>query len=453
MRLPAELHAAISEAADKHDILTLRLACKALCNASDDAFIRAFFTERKHLLTYDSLRALVEITAQPRLVKSIKRLAIVSVDIDKSAYMNYHPITDVPPGHPAWRKIFNVREVRAAELRKLTDGGTDVKLLGQALQKLKTAGMIPEIELSARFDNSQDQDNLSAYHGLATLRRKFKMQVPLDLFVGGSCATVTNTALRALHSPSFPVQKLRIVCDNQESSFTDDGMFDIGELISTPERTPLATLKSFHLEMTRNFRRWTNFGRFERMGKLFRTASALEELSVTVQACGMHESGHFSYGCNWLIGCRKPFRFAPLRKISLHGMRASATSYAEFLSPFAKTIQALILRDCCVPPHDCWTTVFRWISANAVELRHAAFEGLKREGDIVSCTAESELLLKGASQMKKQMQELSEGLAYHTIHSDDSVYDGSDGGEFTDVEDFYYDQYDHYDEGDDFKHE
>lgn len=72
LKLPAELIVWIAEKCEPTDLPNLRLSCRELTAASQDAFLERFFCTRYTVLAdLTSMRNLVQITAAPRLCKKI----------------------------------------------------------------------------------------------------------------------------------------------------------------------------------------------------------------------------------------------------------------------------------------------------------------------------------------------------------------------------------------------
>lgn len=66
----------VAAAANKDDLLNLRMTCKELFRATDEKFVEMFFSHRTHVVSHQSISTLVKITKTPALLRQIKRVTI-----------------------------------------------------------------------------------------------------------------------------------------------------------------------------------------------------------------------------------------------------------------------------------------------------------------------------------------------------------------------------------------
>lgn len=86
--LPMEMVQAIADQTEPYDVLALRSTSQKMCAGSNDAFLRHFFTHRRHVLSRHSLLALVSIASNPALRGQLRSLDLVMVQLEEE---------DVPP--------------------------------------------------------------------------------------------------------------------------------------------------------------------------------------------------------------------------------------------------------------------------------------------------------------------------------------------------------------------
>lgn len=75
---PSEMITALAAQAEKADLLSCRAVCRKWKEASDDTFLKTFFTTRTHLFWASSLETLKSISLTPRFAKRIKQINIVT---------------------------------------------------------------------------------------------------------------------------------------------------------------------------------------------------------------------------------------------------------------------------------------------------------------------------------------------------------------------------------------
>ncbi|KAK5120851.1 hypothetical protein LTR85_005918 [Meristemomyces frigidus] len=86
LALPPELLSNITEYIDSSDTLALRLMCRKLSAAADDAFLDAYFTERTHLYSYEALQALIDITSSAHLVRKLEKVRLMMLAPSECCY-------------------------------------------------------------------------------------------------------------------------------------------------------------------------------------------------------------------------------------------------------------------------------------------------------------------------------------------------------------------------------
>lgn len=72
--LPTEILCQIAEHVDGQDLMKMRLVCKLLHSAANKPFGITYFTIRRHVLSMESIEALLEIVSHPGLVHTSARL-------------------------------------------------------------------------------------------------------------------------------------------------------------------------------------------------------------------------------------------------------------------------------------------------------------------------------------------------------------------------------------------
>lgn len=82
LTIPTEMQKAIADVTDDQGLLALRLVNKELHAAVDDSFLERFFTTRRHIMTLHGLSALVEITMRPHLIRKLKEIVLVDMELD-----------------------------------------------------------------------------------------------------------------------------------------------------------------------------------------------------------------------------------------------------------------------------------------------------------------------------------------------------------------------------------
>ncbi|PPJ53127.1 hypothetical protein CBER1_11556 [Cercospora berteroae] len=86
--MPPELLTTIAEHLDKQDIIAFRAISPAFAAAADDAFLNAHFTERKHLVTEQSLEILLTICRDTRLSSRLRPIDTFNPFITPSDYQD-----------------------------------------------------------------------------------------------------------------------------------------------------------------------------------------------------------------------------------------------------------------------------------------------------------------------------------------------------------------------------
>jgi len=77
---PPEIFDLVCDDVDYHDLKALRLSRDA-CAKINDTSLSAYFYQRVHLYTEDSLRALIEIVSRKFLITWLKRVEVVFCEV------------------------------------------------------------------------------------------------------------------------------------------------------------------------------------------------------------------------------------------------------------------------------------------------------------------------------------------------------------------------------------
>lgn len=115
-KLSPELVSIVARQLDTPDLLALRQGGRDVCAKGDYAFLARCFRIRTHAYTRRGLQALVDITASPRLVKHVKELELVVVELNPAHYSDEGRFKDretIPSSVPAfggWDEEFTVKE-------------------------------------------------------------------------------------------------------------------------------------------------------------------------------------------------------------------------------------------------------------------------------------------------------------------------------------------------------
>ena len=79
MDLPAEVSCLIAASTGQDDLQNLRMTCKELFKATDEKFVEAFFSHRTHVVSQQSISALLNITETPVLLCQMKSITITTL--------------------------------------------------------------------------------------------------------------------------------------------------------------------------------------------------------------------------------------------------------------------------------------------------------------------------------------------------------------------------------------
>ena len=71
----------VCDGVDYRDLKALRLVSRDACAKNNDAFLLAYFDERVHLYTEDSLRVLIEIVSKKFPITRLKRVEVVFCEV------------------------------------------------------------------------------------------------------------------------------------------------------------------------------------------------------------------------------------------------------------------------------------------------------------------------------------------------------------------------------------
>lgn len=74
--LPAEVLCLIAASTNNDDLPNLRMTCKELLEAADEKFVEMFFSHRTHVVSQQSISALLKITKTPVLLRQMKSITI-----------------------------------------------------------------------------------------------------------------------------------------------------------------------------------------------------------------------------------------------------------------------------------------------------------------------------------------------------------------------------------------
>ncbi|KAF7197500.1 hypothetical protein HII31_01310 [Pseudocercospora fuligena] len=354
--LPTELITRLCKNVDKCDILSLRATCKDLFHKVEDEFIAQHMTERRHLFTKFSLETLIKITEKPALVRKLRSLTIVTAETEPERW----PIKPPSRRSSYWKdsKRCYEQDVRVysnwtAEFESL-QGGEDVRLLSQALQNLKRAGITPSLSLGHadehNFRSRHDENgeprpfqgrrtfgychlehglggHLSDYHYL--LFRRTYTEHPLS----------TRLILRAIAVSECPLTALTLgedfeaQCDLREFVLDSD--------LARGLANSLQSLKKFKLTLP-----WENFeeNEYERPLQAFTSAisvaAGLEEVTLTFHPDQYVEEQHIGY----IPPFGAAFQHAKLVKLNIeHTKAGDSNDIIPFLHQHRNTLKHLRL--------------------------------------------------------------------------------------------------------------
>ncbi|KAK5120859.1 hypothetical protein LTR85_005926 [Meristemomyces frigidus] len=367
--LPAEMLAAVAEQAEPRDLLALRLACRDVSAAAFESFIKAFFTKRSHLYTSYGLQSLLDISAQPHLMKRIEEIEIVSVrPRDVADRVRYLVLRSTGPEFRTTPKIeqsgVEVRRRWTQEDVELREKSKDS--LMKIFSSLRGLGVAPDVTVSIGVE--------MAVHcfGFASLRRSLGPLVEDFDFGEGDHWHLVPAVLTSIAMTRYPLQRLALCKGARDRGLTQESF---GRCASLPVlvSAPLASLSSLTLHIDVDTFYSVSGKAARDITSLFSRATMLKDITAiaTILSPDVVVEG------DALDQLTKGFATNALNSIKLCYFSTVVRSYTDFLENFRASIKNLTLVDNCVDYDECWSTVFVWLAEN-VELEVLHMRGLRK---------------------------------------------------------------------------
>ncbi|KAK4541091.1 hypothetical protein LTR36_008316 [Oleoguttula mirabilis] len=430
MALPAEMLTAIAEQVDDpHDLLALRLVCKEVSAAAFEAFTTAFFTKRSHIYSCHGLQTLVDISAQPHLVKKLQEVELVCVRLNKERYQPHHtrirylvPPMTVPSGQEipkVEQKGADVRQAWDEESERVREKGKDC--FTHVFSNLSRLGVAPAVTLTL------DVDETASCFGFGSLQRMLGPLVEENDFQEGPHEELVTAVLSSIVTTAYPVQQLAL-CKGARNAGLNETSFNLGHNTVARAAAPFAHLRSLALWVDADDFEPVNTETAEDIARLFGSATALEKLTVTsTQAEGYATA-------NWypaLEQLARGFATNALKNVDLRCPATILRGYTDFLEVFKHTIKSLTLIDAMVDEDECWSTMFLWLVEN-VELEHLRLQGLQKDGGAVLLNEGKpvDCVFEGAAAVREGLTELARAPEYEDVEDEEDEDGPFMNGEF-----------------------
>ncbi|CAJ2512070.1 Uu.00g076950.m01.CDS01 [Anthostomella pinea] len=180
LRLPVELLLQTSSYLSVADLFSLRLTCRHVEASIFASFCQEFFAERRFMITFSSLQALVDISSLPRFSEYITHLTIGLDRFDTSEALPrfadyWDPVTHTARDAPLVKEGINEHKLEAftVEQNFIVSSGKLQMMLTEALGNLENLQELSLRDSNARKTSSRpDSNTLLVSHGAAHVFRE-----------------------------------------------------------------------------------------------------------------------------------------------------------------------------------------------------------------------------------------------------------------------------------------
>ncbi|KAK3679862.1 hypothetical protein LTR78_000238 [Recurvomyces mirabilis] len=356
---PPEVGMVIEDNFNGTDLLVFRQLNSKIRDNFQEKWLDAFFTNRTHVYSYHGLRALLDITKQPTLVREMKEITLCVLDLDHiSAPRNN-------PGQFSKHQKADGRKMLAAwgrQRRSLRRYDTETRFLQDIFFNLQKLGIIVSVRLADEWRDSGDAGNLLRKAlGRDTVRT---IGTPLDTaqLVKGPCEGPAKTLLESLILTGYPIQQLDLACPYDNTGLTCKS-FDLSRRVLSNRGLAFAHLT--HLSIKFDPKLFVELPKdIANVATCFRDLPRLRALDIGVA----YDKGFMNLQ-GYIMPMLDCFPLHQIESLTLHGAYATAGEYITMLDRARLSLESLDMCGCDVTAFDCWSGVFRWAQGKMGVLR------------------------------------------------------------------------------------
>ncbi|KAH0292501.1 hypothetical protein M436DRAFT_65032 [Aureobasidium namibiae CBS 147.97] len=413
--LPNELLTMIAGECDPADLKNMRLASRLMHQISTRPFARKSFSRRRFLFTYQSMKALVDITAHPTFGTHLRCISFGTYRMIEDPERH-----DFPGQSEDW--LARYRSVEAIH-RRFRQRDQHIEMLVLALKNLITCQNNTVI-LGIHDDFHRDEYRRRGYAFQASYQ-------DLDALEVHSTAAL-DAVLTARRQSGFPLTALKLCLSEASESLSELALEPNTVLDSVlPSQISVSTTAlDFHVNV------WQEEGSHAKVKILSKfTRLELSRLSIDAQELSrssLKALDEDSYGRIWetIISC-------PLQSISLERSDADSHHFVHFLQNHKDRLKTLKLRQVRIiafePPQDVIFAFLRFLR-DSLRLVHLSINNLSVvekyvNGPMMYLPAlEQELVFEGREEVNEGLEGLIEEIKqdYRDDGSDD-LFSLSDG--------------------------
>lgn len=402
--LPVEMIRAIADETDRHGILALRSTSRTMRAGCNDAFLRHFFTHRRHILSTHSLFALLSIASNPALRPQLQSVDLVLVHLRES---------DLPPEDLKFRKSRRHSRSRAQLLEvdrqkavwskwmKARDSflHNDITLLSDSFRHLARAGIPLDISLTADLDAHSPHEVYGLNHLSRELGSTFaRNPTPRSGEMFWEREDAATRLFSSFAGTELQLRKLSIPGHGITTSFQS---FNLNNILLDGLGNSLSTLKSIDLSLHID-----SLSGVDKFVRAIQCAAGLEDVKL------QYRRGHESFSSHpWLTSA---FCKARLKSITLSSSRIECHRLHELLQQHESTLQALKLVTITLTDDDDWAPLLEWIP-KALSLKEIHVNDLAQWFDGKEQCSSRGFRIFGAEEIKEMMGGLVEGLDFGEV--------------------------------------
>jgi hypothetical protein len=319
--LPNELLSMIAHECDPADLKNLRLTSRLMHQVSTVPFARKYFSRRRFLLTYQSMKALVDITAHPTFGPYLTCITFGTYRLIENFCRNRGD-----HGDDDWAARYDITE---AMHRTFVKHNHHVKMLILALKNLR------------KCHNTRASLGIhDAFHRNEFRRRGYAFKASYqdfdDLMVDSS--TVLDAVLTAWRSSGYPLTAVKF-CLSEEADSLEELALEPNSMLDSllPDRSSGSTISlDFHLNL------WQQ-GSYAKV-KLLSKSTCLEPTRHFVGDLGQEGSHLLNFNNDQYGRIWQAIMSSPLRTISIERSDTTYQGLIELFQSHKTQLRTLKLR-------------------------------------------------------------------------------------------------------------
>lgn len=405
--LPVEMIHAVADETDRHGILALRSTSRTMRAGCNDAFLRNFFTHRRHILSTHSLFALLSIASNPALRPQLKSVDLILVHLHEE---------DVPPEDQNFRKSRRPKRTHA-ELREVARQNAvwsewlqlretflkiDITLLSDSFRHLARAGISLDLSLTANWNAEFAHEPYGFNHLSRSLGSALART---DTSASGEMFWKKDKAPTRLFS-SFAGSELKVrtLSISDYGTTTSFSSFNMNGILLAGLGMSLSSLKSIDLKLHN-----TSISGVDNLITTMQCATGIEHIKLECRFFLNHRNHHEPFSNDsWITPA---FSKARLKSITLCRSRIERQKLHELLHQHKDSLESLTLVSITLTDGDDWAPLLAWIP-ETLSLGNIHVNDLRQFSDNEVQHSDHGFQVHGVEEIKETMDGFVEGMEF-----------------------------------------